>query len=256
LYRSTNGGTSWTQTISGLPATNLNVVAMAVAKVNASLVYLGIRRGGIFKTGDNGDHWTNIVSDLPTPNVFSIAISPLDANMVYAGTGTNGIFKSTDGGAHWTQSLAGDLNTAAAPYKLIISMVVNPANDNIVYAADWYSGVYQTTNGGSSWQLINTGLSTRAVQSLGISADGIYLYAGTKGEGAFRFQTTPLNILTTITQNGSNLAINWIGGTSYYVVERATNLVSPVWISMLTNTAPNASVPVSEARAFYRIRAQ
>jgi photosystem II stability/assembly factor-like uncharacterized protein len=256
FYSSTNGGASWTQNISGLPTTNLNVVTMAVARTNASLVYLGIRLGGIFKSGDGGNHWTNIVANLPTPNVFSIAISPLNPNIVYAGTGTNGIFKSTDGGASWTQSLDGTLTNGAAPYKLIISMAVNPTNDNLVYAGDWYSGVYQTTNAGGNWQLINMGLSTRSVQSLAVSSDGIYVYAATKGEGVFRLQTQPLNILLTARLNGSNLAINWSGGNSYYVLDKSTNLASASWIALLTNTAPNASVPIAASVAYYRIRAQ
>jgi photosystem II stability/assembly factor-like uncharacterized protein len=255
FYRSTNSGAAWTQNISGLPTNNLNFVAMAEAQTNDSLVYIGLRQGGIFKTGDRGDHWTNILSDLPTPDIFSIALSPLDPNIVYAGTGTNGVFKSTNGGSNWTQILSGELTNGAAPNKIILSLAVNPTNDSVVYAADWHSGVYQTTNGGGAWQLINTGLSTRSVQSLAISADGTYLYAATKGEGVFRFQTAPLNIVTRATRNGSNLALNWTGGTSYYVVEKATNLVSPGWAPILTNTAPTASIQMDPGGAFYRIRA-
>jgi photosystem II stability/assembly factor-like uncharacterized protein len=256
FYRSTNGGAAWTQNNSGLPATNLNAIAMAVARTNASLVYIGIRRGGIFKSGDRGENWTNIVSDLPTPDVFSIAVSPIDPNIVYVGTRTNGIFKSTNGGANWTQSLAGDLTNGVAPHKLILSIAMHPTNDNIVYAGDWFSGVYQTTNGGGSWKLFNAGLSTRAVNSLAISTDGLYLYAGTKGEGVFRLQTAPLNILATASRNGSNLTINWTGGASYYVLERSTNLVSINWVAVLTNSTPVASVPITGDKAFYRIRAQ
>src|SRR5690242_5688965 len=177
-----------------------------------------MRGGGVFKSGDRGDHWTNIISNLPTPDIFALALSPSNPNVVYAGTRADGVFKSTDGGATWTSSLTGVLTNGPAPHKLIMSLAVHPTNDNIVYAADWYSGVYQTTNGGGTWQLLNSGLSTRAVNSLSISADGIYLYAGTKGEGVFRLQTTPLNIVLTATKSGSNLALSWTGGTSYYVL--------------------------------------
>src|SRR5439155_14129354 len=248
FYRSTNGGATWTQNITGLPTTNLNIVAMAVDQTNSSLVYIGIRRGGIFKTGYRGDHWTNIVADLPAEDPYSVAASPLDPSTVYVGMGTNGICKSTDGGGHWTESLTGVLTNGVAPWNLILSLVVHPANDNIVSDGDWYSGVYQTTNGGTSWQLLNTGLSTRAVQSLSISADGIYLYAGTKGEGVFRLQTTPLNVVATGTRSGANLLLNWTGGNSYYVLESSTNLLSSNWLPVLTNTSPSASVSINQTK--------
>jgi len=254
FYRSTNGGVSWTQSNTGLPSTNLNVIAMAVASTNASMAYLGIRRGGIFKTSNGGDSWTEITSDLPTPDVFSIAVSPFNPDVVYAGTRTNGVFKSTNGGANWTQSLTGVLTNGVGPTKLIMSLATHPLDGNIAYAADWFSGIYQTTNGGTSWQLVNDGLSTRAVNSLSISGDGIYLYAGTLGEGVFRLQTAPLNITATAARTGSNLALSWTSGNSYYIVEQSASLPAGSWTPVLTNSVPNGTFPITGSRAFFRIR--
>jgi hypothetical protein len=48
------------------------------------------------------------------------------------------------------------------------------------------SGVFRSDNGGKHWAKITDGLRTRSVHNLAISADGGTLYAGTRGEGAFR----------------------------------------------------------------------
>jgi len=45
-----------------------------------------------------------------------------------------------------------------------------------------------STDGGESWTPINDGLSTKAVTSLALSADGWVLYAATSGEGVFRLE--------------------------------------------------------------------
>ena len=47
-----------------------------------------------------------------------------------------------------------------------------------MFVTDATSGVQRGTDGGQTWQRFNSGLSTRAVQALAFSDDGIYLYAG------------------------------------------------------------------------------
>lgn len=190
IFKSLNGGLTWTVKTNGLGA-NLNVVALAVDAVNPSLAFAGIRGAGLFKTTDGGDSWTSASGDLPTPDVFALALSPSDPNVLYAGTRTSGVFKSVNGGVNWTQSLSGTLG-GGPPTKLILSVVIHPRTNSIVYAADQRSGVYRTTDAGASWQLFNTNLTTRAVNSLAISADGVHLHAGTFGEGVFRLQTEPM----------------------------------------------------------------
>ena len=69
-----------------------------------------------------------------------------------------------------------------------MDIAVDPSNPDDVVIADFHSGIYRTTDGGSTWSLFNNGLSTRAVGTLSFSSDGSFVYAGTKGEGVFRYQ--------------------------------------------------------------------
>jgi photosystem II stability/assembly factor-like uncharacterized protein len=74
------------------------------------------------------------------------------------------------------------------------SIVIDPANPKTIYAADFSSGIYMSTDGGMNWQMINDGLSTRAVSALAISRSGKVLYAATSGEGVFRLALEPADL--------------------------------------------------------------
>jgi len=160
-------------------------------KANASVVFAGLRGGGVFKTTDGADAWTDTTANLPTRDIFALAVAPADANNIYAGTRTNGVWKSVNGGASWELVLDAQL-AGGPPNKLILSIAIHPQTNSIVFVADHSSGVYRTTNAGATWQLVTTGLTTRAVTSLTFSGDGVYLFAATKGEGVFRLQTVPV----------------------------------------------------------------
>lgn len=189
VMKSTDGGLTWTAKNSGLEATNLNITALAVGATDATLVYAGTRGSGLFKSTNGGDSWVNTTGNLPSQTIHGLALSPTTPGLVYAATKEAGVWKSTNGGATWTQSLSGDLASSIYPSKMMMAVVIDPRNDAIVYAADYRSGVYRTTDGGATWTPITAGLATRAVSSLALSADGVYLYAGTWGEGVFRLQT-------------------------------------------------------------------
>ena len=72
----------------------------------------------------------------------------------------------------------------------VMGIVIDPEDSQKIYAGDWHSGVYQSTDGGTNWTYIssNNGLSTKAINALTISQDGTFLYAGTQGEGVFRYK--------------------------------------------------------------------
>lgn len=74
------------------------------------------------------------------------------------------------------------------PWTVISSIAIDPEKPQTIYVADYHLGVYMSTDGGLSWDAINEGLSTKAVKTLALSADGWILYAVTVGEGVFRLE--------------------------------------------------------------------
>lgn len=185
VYKSINGGDSWVEANNGLEITTQNITALVVNSENENELYLGLREGGLYYSEDGANTWTQISEPILSSNgVYAIAVDfskqEGGANTIYAAGLNTGICVSTDGGITWRQTLS------TSEDQLIRSIVINPKNKSNLYAADWYSGIYESIDSGISWNLINTGLSNKAVNDLEISADGQMLYAATKGEGVFK----------------------------------------------------------------------
>jgi len=148
------------------PSRGGRVVAVAGDFNNPMTFYFGACAGGIWKTGDGGNHW-RCVSDgfLATASVGAIAVARSDSNVVYAGMGEttirldvsygDGVYKSTDAGRTWA-------NMGLKDTKHIGRVLIHPTNPDIVYIAalgDIFGpnaarGVYRTTDGGKNWAKI------------------------------------------------------------------------------------------------------
>jgi hypothetical protein len=148
VYRSTDYGMTWTQTLN-----NQYVWSLAV---NGNYVYAGTY-SGVFVSIDNGTNWT-----LTSLNQTVYALSA-NGNNVFAGTYIYGVYLSTDNGANWTQT---PLDTVT-----VWSLAVN---GNYVFAGTRYSGVFLSTNNGANWT--QTSLNNRFVDALAVN--GNYVFAG------------------------------------------------------------------------------
>ena len=215
MYKSTDGGNTWKEINSGLNTPLININCIVVPPTNSNIVYIGTWRDGIYKTTNGGESWKPINGGLVSLDVRSLAIDLKNSEVVYTGLGEGaGIFRTTNGGEYWeginygiqvecpsflqrvgqvksgvsltkTKRLTGK-DYYSIPWTSIKSIVIDSINSEIIYAADYSLGVYMSTDGGISWNPINDGLSTKAVSSMAISADGKILYAATSGEGVFR----------------------------------------------------------------------
>jgi hypothetical protein len=112
VWRTTNGGTSWTP-LTDLIA-NIAVNSLAMDPANSNIIYAGtgegyfnidaVRGAGVFKTTDGGNTWASLSNTVGFHFVNSIVVSPHSSTRVYAGTET-GVMRSTDGGSTWTNVL-------------------------------------------------------------------------------------------------------------------------------------------------------
>jgi photosystem II stability/assembly factor-like uncharacterized protein len=131
----------------------------------ANLYYFGATGGGVWKTADAGNSWTNISDGFFGGSVGAIAVSESDNNVIYVGNGEvtvrgnvssgDGMWKSVDAGKTWRN--IGLLNSRHIP-----RIRIHPKNADIVYAAvlgDLYKstderGVYKSIDGGESWKKV------------------------------------------------------------------------------------------------------
>jgi photosystem II stability/assembly factor-like uncharacterized protein len=141
-------------------------IAISGVKGQPKVGYFGATGGGLWKTTDGGEHWTNVTDgQIKSSSVGAVAVSETDPNIVFIGMGEScirgdiqpgdGVYKSTDAGKTWTH--VGFANSDA-----ISRIRVHPTNQNIVFVADFGKygvpseerGVYKSSDGGATWKRV------------------------------------------------------------------------------------------------------
>src|SRR6266705_1926693 len=103
VFKSTDGGTSWTNYQTGM----INTYVRSLLVLSDTVVYAGTN-DGVFKSTDGGQNWNHV---LPTAySVRSIAADP-QTGSIYAASFGSGLYKSTNQGAAWSPISVTDLST-------------------------------------------------------------------------------------------------------------------------------------------------
>jgi len=142
LYKSTDGGTTWSELTQDFGRTAISNVALDPA--NPAKLYVASSGGGVFRSTDGGASFTRISAAPTDPNVdgpVGFGISA-DGNTLYYSTGSGRFFRSTDGGATFSERQP----TPSSVGKLVI----DPDNSAIVYAA-FGPKLLKSASGGDSW---------------------------------------------------------------------------------------------------------
>ncbi len=211
FYRSTNAGTTFATTSTGLPAAgSVSRLSVAVTAANTGYVYVlaantayGFQ--GLYRSTDNGATFT---ARSTTPNILgysatgasaggqgwydlALAVSPLNADQVMVG-GIN-IWRSTNGGTGWT--LNAEWTGSGAPYVHadVHAIEYLPGSGTTIFAG-CDGGLFRTTTSGTAWSDLSNGLQISQAYRIGLSA-------------------TNANLLNTGWQD--NGTARWVGGTTW-----------------------------------------
>ena len=154
LFKSTDGGNTWKKLTKGLPTPqqDLGRIGFCIAPGNSNRLYATVdagRLGGIYRSDDAGESWSNINSDGRFwgrgSDFAEIKADPKNADIVYSANVVT--WKSIDGGKNWT-GLKGA--PGGDDYHRIW---INPNDPKIMLIALDQGGIV-TVNGGetfSSW---------------------------------------------------------------------------------------------------------
>ncbi|MHB8405130.1 MAG: hypothetical protein ACYDCJ_06885 [Gammaproteobacteria bacterium] len=208
IYKTTNGGTTWTQADVGLTDPTVNVLWLDQS--NPSTILAGTNTAGIFQSTDDGAHWT-VTATLGTTTAIIQS-----AGSLYAAT-AQGIAVSTNSGSTWTVTeptpapvlalasegdviYAGldndDVLVQSSPTSAWItttlptqsgsiwSIAINPTNPQNAFVVEFnnYQSpdlLYTTNDAGSHWTVV-TSISCPA-QYVAFNSSGSLLYAGCDG---------------------------------------------------------------------------
>ncbi|MBX3365162.1 MAG: hypothetical protein KF866_10380 [Phycisphaeraceae bacterium] len=118
IYRSTDGGTTFSQLSGGLPTSGLRRIVLAICESQPQVLYAAIINSsggllGFYRTGDSGNTWVERTStpNFPSPqgwyDVF-VGVDPTNPNLVLCGGvdpryAPAGVIRSTNAGNTWTE---------------------------------------------------------------------------------------------------------------------------------------------------------
>jgi len=157
LFKSTDGGASWTQldekSAQGLPSKPWGRVAVAVAPSKPGTVYASIEaeipKDGLYRSDDNGKTWRHLDRSqnmIWRPFYFAnLIVDPKDENKIYKAGGS--LIASSDGGESFS-------NISGGAHGDFHDVWINPNNtDNVITGDD--GGLWYSFDGGNRWWKAN-----------------------------------------------------------------------------------------------------
>jgi len=170
--------------------------------------YMGTTGGGLWKTSDAGQHWTNISDKyFTTGSVGAVSVSESNTNIVYCGMGEHaprgvmtsygdGVFKTTDLGILWVPVTVG--LTIYTIHHLVFRRGIGSENTGELYAVGGGT-IFLSTDNGDTWSEERTGIEGNNITSVGADSSG-GVYIGTQGGGIYQH-----GVATTIRQIDNNI---------------------------------------------------
>jgi hypothetical protein len=197
-------------------------------------------------------------------NFFSISITPDDRwpanafNHISSIGITNFEVIQTTGSTGGPRSpgapvaYAGADRSAAPGVPVNLSGYVNYSTNTTVIQWKLYSGPGTVTFGNAAQTNTTATFSAGGTYTLMLSADdSVHSVA----YDAVVITVTP-GIALTMSRVGTNLALNWSGTSTTYILEKSPSLPATSWQTVLTTNGQSARVPISGASGFFRVRGQ
>jgi len=171
IFKSTNGGKSWTCTLFVNNLTGASELSLDYH--NPDILYAamwehmrtpwqvisGGEGSGLYKSSDGGDTWEKIHQGLPEEKgKMAIAVSRANSDWVYALIESDsqqekgGLFVSKNAGKNWTR-ISGDHRLLQRAWYYI-EIALDPKDENVVYVLS--AGTYRSINGGKDWARIRS----------------------------------------------------------------------------------------------------
>jgi len=169
VFKTTDGGQTWHKVlfindgVGGmdleLQPGNPNVVYAWMSRLERKpwTIISGSRDGGFFKSTDGGEHYTKIVSGLPTELIgkANLAVTAAKPDRIYAlieAKPGGGLYRSDDSGQTWAL-INSQANLIQRPFYYT-TLGADPTNADTVYAGA--EGFFKSTDGGKTFSTFRT----------------------------------------------------------------------------------------------------
>lgn len=164
VFKSVDGGISWTHLLNGLPS--LAATDLAIDHTDPQVLYAGIGRifgdpaNGVYKSTDGGDSWSKLAGGLPSSDVgrVSLAVAPSDTSRLYTiitetsddfggGAATLDVYRSDNAGLSWVPTNSGNFQASYGWYLSVV--LVKSDNPDVVFVGGLT--MLRSINAGDSW---------------------------------------------------------------------------------------------------------
>ncbi len=212
IYKSTDGGVTWSQKINGFPtaniwAENLIIDPTSPGTLYAALVPFGSSRG-IYKTVDSGENWLPITNGIAPGDVTqfwsrigSVTLDPANSNHLCAipGGGTNKtsvMYCTNDGGNNWNP-----VSNSLPAANWFRSLIFDPADSNSMWVTLYNNdtgsqGIYATSDSGTTWGPVNNGIDKSGnlpiIFDIKANNKGSRYFITTFGRGLFSYKPSKI----------------------------------------------------------------
>ncbi|MFN7457097.1 MAG: WD40/YVTN/BNR-like repeat-containing protein, partial [Gemmatimonas sp.] len=166
IYRSTDGGRTWTQVLKGTNATS-GASDLSMDATNPRILYAAfwdhqrtpwmVRSGGagsgLWKSTDGGDTWTRLSDGLPKlMGKIGVSVSPANPDRVYAivEAENGGLYRSDDAGKSWRLVNGDRLIQTRSWYYMHIT--ADPQNADAVWVSN--APLLRSTDGGRTFAVV------------------------------------------------------------------------------------------------------
>lgn len=193
VYKSTDGGNTWTKKTNGLPQGLIGKIDLAVSAANPDVLYALVEApgedNGMYRSDDRGESFTKIWTDdasgsrglLNRPFYYcNLEANPLNENSLYSSA--NGYFHSTDGGKSWKRM--------STPHGDNHDVWINPM-DTLVMVQSNDGGANVTTNGGKTWSSQFNQPTAELYQVEVDDQSPYWLYAGQQDNSTISVPSSP-----------------------------------------------------------------
>ncbi len=166
VFRSRDGGGTWTDVSVGLPGTPVRCLAANPERPDS--VFAGTE-SGLFRSEDAGGRW--LAGRGVDGAISALALDSSSRGPLYVGTSDRGIYRSEDGGK--------TLLATTLTHGDVRAIAVHPRDRTVWAAVD--GGVFRSADRGWTWT--SAGTFGDLVLGLAFDARGAALYAATAGDG-------------------------------------------------------------------------
>ncbi|PLX03332.1 MAG: glycosyl hydrolase, partial [Marinilabiliales bacterium] len=244
VYKSTDGGLSWTQLTNGLPLSGVGRIELAVTEANSSMVYAlcaNTDNGfyGLYRSYNSGGSWSLASS---SPNILghaedgseaggqayydlALEVSSTNENILYSG-GVN-IWKSTNAGSSWSLNAhwygGGGAEFVHADQHFF---AIHPISGDLYSCND--GGLHITSDGGNNWIDLSDGMEiTQFYRIACAETSSSIIMGGTQDNGSIKY--TGGNWYKILGGDGMECMIDYnnsnvLYGTFYYgSIQRSSN---------------------------------